>query len=288
MSRQAISAEVFGVYNKKEEFKPKVVAKSPETKQQIKSLVEKIILFQSLNKEDINIVIDAMEEISVKEGETVIEEGSKGDTLYIIETGEYDCFKVIKGENLNVKSYAPGQFFGELALMYNAPRAATIIARTEGKLYGLDRSTFNHIVQEAASKKRKYYLDVLSKVEILSEIDPYEKEQLCDALKEEEFPAGTEVVHQGEEGTRFYIIAEGKVSAWKEEGGSEKKVFEYSEGDYFGEIALVKNTVRQASIRTDSDSRIVSIERDAFKRLLGPIEEILQRNMEKYKKYMAQ
>ena len=151
MSRQAISAEVFGQYNKKEDFKPKVVPKTPETKQQIKELVEKIILFQSLNKDDVNIVIDAMEEINVQEGEKVIEEGAKGDTLYIIEAGGYDCFKMIKGENLNVKSYSPGQFFGELALMYNAPRAATIIAKTEGKLYGLDRSTFNHIVQEAAS-----------------------------------------------------------------------------------------------------------------------------------------
>ena len=65
-------------------------------------------------------------------------------------------------------------------------------------------------------------------------------------------------------------------------------MFEYSEGDYFGEIALVRNTVRQATVKTDTDCRIVSIERDAFKRLLGPIEEILQRNMEKYKKYMAQ
>ena len=83
-------------------------------------------------------------------------------------------------------------------------------------------------MQEAASKKRRYYLDVLSKVEILSEIDPYEKEQLCDALKEEEFPMGAEVVREGEEGTRFYIIAEGKVSAWKDDSGRPKKVFEYS------------------------------------------------------------
>ena len=78
--------------------------------------------------------------------------------------------------------------------------------------------------------------------------------------------------------------------AEKKEGGSEvnKKVFEYKEGDYFGEIALVKNTVRQASIKAETDCRVVSIDRDAFKRLFGPIEEILQRNMEKYKKFLVQ
>ena len=157
-------------------------------------------------------------------------------------------------------------------------------------LFGLDRATFNHIVQEAASKKRKYYSNILSKVQILAEIDPYEKEQLCDTLKEEEFPADSYIVKQGEQGDRFYIIAEGKLIAEKKERPSTepKKVFEYKEGDYFGEIALVKNTVRQASIKAVTDCRVVSIDRDAFKRLLGPMEDILQRNMQKYKKYLMQ
>jgi cAMP-dependent protein kinase regulator len=52
--------------------------------------------------------------------------------------------------------------------MYNAPRAATITCKVQGKLFGLDRATFNHIVQEAATKKRKYYSEILSKVEILA------------------------------------------------------------------------------------------------------------------------
>lgn len=165
--------------------------------------------------------------------------------------------------------------------MYNAPRAASIKSKGEGKLYGLDRATFNNIVQESASKKRKYYSSILSKVDILAEIDPYEKEQLCDTLREEEFVSGSYIVKQGEQGDRFYIIAEGKLIAEKKETPSAelKKVFEYKEGDYFGEIALVKNTVRQASIKAETDCRVVSIDRDAFKRLLGPMEDILQRNM---------
>ena len=80
------------------------------------------------------------------------------------------------------------------------------------------------------------------------------------------------------------MIAEKKENSTAEP----KKVFEYKEGDYFGEIALVKNTVRQASIKAESACRVVSIDRDAFKRLLGPMEDILQRNMDKYKKYLIQ
>ena len=208
--------------------------------------------------------------------------------LYIVGEGEFDCTKVIKGSETYLKTYKAGEYFGELALMYNAPRAATIQSKGEGKIFGLDRSTFTHIVQEAATKKRKTFLEILSKVEILGEIDPYEKEQICDVLKEEYFEAGSYIVKQGEEGNRFFIVADGNLIAEKTEDGTTKKVFEYKEGDYFGEIALVRDTVRQASIKAETKCRIMHIERDAFKRLLGPIEEILKRNEEKYKLYVEQ
>lgn len=164
-------------------------------------------MFSNLSKEDLNIVIDAMEEVATQPDQDVIVEGEFGDTLYIIDQGNYDCFKKIGGKQTYLKTYHAGEFFGELALMYNAPRAASIKSKGNGKLFGLDRSTFNHIVQEAATKKRKYFSNILSKVEILAEIDPYEKEQLCDTLREEEYPAGSYIVNQGDQGDRFYIIA---------------------------------------------------------------------------------
>jgi len=67
--------------------------------------------------------------------------------------------------------------------MYTAPRAASIKCSKPGTLYALDRQTFKHVVEEAANKRREKYRTILSKVSILSEIDPYEKEQLCDILK---------------------------------------------------------------------------------------------------------
>lgn len=109
-------------------------------------------------------------------------------------------------------------------------------------------------------------------------------------MKAESFEAGQYVLKQGESGDKFYLIAEGNLIAEKQETGTSKtkKVFEYQVGDYFGEIALIKNTVRQASIQTVTKCKLMSIDRDSFKRLLGPIEDILMRNMERYKKYMDQ
>ena len=65
--------------------------------------------------------------------------------------------------------------FGELALLYNAPRAASIEAKSNATLFALDRATFNAIVKEATVKRREQYDEVLSKVQILSSMDTYEK-----------------------------------------------------------------------------------------------------------------
>lgn len=83
-----------------------------------------------------------------------------------------------------LKTYESGDVFGELALLYNATRAATIISQTDCILYSLDRSTFNHIVKDAASKKRLKYDDFLRSIKLLESMDNYERSQLADGIKE--------------------------------------------------------------------------------------------------------
>ena len=88
-------------------------------------------------------------------GETVIAEGEPGDVLYIHESGKLTCTKIINGASRVLKTYDNGEVFGELALLYNAPRAPTIMADTDATLFSLDRETFNAIVKEASQKKRE-------------------------------------------------------------------------------------------------------------------------------------
>jgi cAMP-dependent protein kinase regulator len=107
-------------------------------------------MFMSLDDGDLNTVIDAINSKKLGPNETVIQEGENGDVLYIIESGNLSCHKVIGGENKFLKNFEAGDVFGELALLYNAPRAATIKTIDNCHLWVLDRNTFNNIVKVAS------------------------------------------------------------------------------------------------------------------------------------------
>ena len=77
--------------------------------------------------------------------------------MYVIDEGRLECYKRFAGleEEKLLKTYIPGESFGELALLYNAPRAATIKAIENVTTFALDRETFNNIVKFSAIKKRE-------------------------------------------------------------------------------------------------------------------------------------
>lgn len=150
--RSSVSAEVYGMFNKKQDFVPRVIEKNEEQRNRILNKVSQSFLFNSLEENELNTVINAFDEKRFKSGETVINQGEQGDCLYLVEDGNLDCYKTFNKEEGQkwLKIYYPGEAFGELALLYNAPRAATILAKTDCILWALDRETFNNIVKEAA------------------------------------------------------------------------------------------------------------------------------------------
>ena len=146
LPRSAVSAEAYGDYNKKENFKARYIEKTQEQIQRIKSMIIHSFIFGNLESKDMEIVINAMEEKKYKSGDIIIKQGENGDILYCIEEGECECYKKIENEEKLVKKYQSGDSFGELALLYNSPRAATVKAITDVITWCLDRETFNNII----------------------------------------------------------------------------------------------------------------------------------------------
>ncbi len=116
----------------------------------------------------------------------------------MVDSGVLDCYKRFSRDEdpKLIKKYQPGDSFGELALLYNAPRAATIVAKTRSVLFSLDRECFNHIVKDAASRKRERYEEFLSKVEVLQSMDPYERSKISDALRPLKFKKDEYIVKE--------------------------------------------------------------------------------------------
>lgn len=208
-------------------------------------------MFQNLDEKELETIINAAEEKKVKQGEYIIKQDDDGDHLFVVISGNLKCTKIFPGEKdpKFLLNYTPGSAFGELALLYNVPRAASIQASEDSTLYSLDRECFNHIVKGASQQRREQYSIFLEKVEILKTLDDQEKSKIVDCLRPIRYKAGEYIIKQGEDGHVFYLIEEGKGYAEKKIDGEEaKRVFDYKVGDYFGELALLREEPRAASV----------------------------------------
>ena len=256
----------------------KVVPKSDEARERIRVAIQASILFQGLEEEQEEAILDAMFEKQVGEGDTVIKEGDEGDNFYVIESG---VFEATKGER-SLFTYEGKGSFGELALMYNCPRAATVCAKSAG---GVDRMTFRNIIVVSTMRKRLMYERTLSEMELFSSLMAEDRSAIADALVLEKYNAGETILKEGEElttGAKFYIIESGRIEIHKTIRGVRKLVKSVEGGGYFGEMALIQKVPRAADCTAVEKSKVLSMHRDAFERLMGPVEEALGIGMGKY------
>ena len=206
-------------------------------------------------------------------------------------SGKLDCFKSHSPAEpeTHLRDYSKGDCFGELALMYNTPRQASVIATENCELYVLDRVTFNRIILTSAVANREKYENFLKDVKVLKTLGNDEISKLCDCLTLQTFKKGQRVINQGDRGNTFFLVVEGSAGAYQLDPstGKENRVLDYKEKMYFGELALLKDEPRAASIIADSELKVAKIDRNAFKRILGPLEAILKRNAESYNKPLA-
>ena len=255
-------------------------------------------IFSELPMDILRQCIEAMEEKNIPAVTDVFKQGEIGDSFFFVEEGELECKmqfikvtkegnrkKVEKFEPKLVKVYGPGDYFGELSLLYHNPRRGTIKAVTDAKLYSLNRNTYKKILRKANEDKIAKKINIFRKVPILEALTDEELEKLDDITKEAIYYNGETIIKENEFSNVMFIIDKGRCigTQTKEEGKVPEKVKDYREGDIIGEGALLKGERRQENIIANSDFvKLICLDRFSFKNNFGSLEQILMRNMDLY------
>uniref|UniRef100_A0A672KE32 cAMP-dependent protein kinase type II regulatory subunit n=1 Tax=Sinocyclocheilus grahami TaxID=75366 RepID=A0A672KE32_SINGR len=282
--RVSVCAEAFNPDDDEEDSEPRVVhPKTDEQRCRLQEACKDILLFKALDQEQFSEVLDAMFEVLLQPQDHVIDQGDDGDNFYVIERGVYDIVVQKDGVGCCVGQYNNKGSFGELALMYNTPRAATIIAKEEGALWGLDRATFRRLVVKNNAKKRRMYECFIESVPLLKSLEISERMKIVDVLGVKSFQDGERIIMQ----VNFTVAL--KSISWKSDrqDNAEVEIARCSRGQYFGELALVTNKPRAASAYAIGDIKCLVIDIQAFERLLGPCKEIMKRNIAHYEEQLV-
>eukprot|EP00761_Pharyngomonas_kirbyi_P014264 gb/GECH01014294.1/.p1 GENE.gb/GECH01014294.1/~~gb/GECH01014294.1/.p1 ORF type:complete len:386 (+),score=120.79 gb/GECH01014294.1/:1-1158(+) len=279
--RDAFSAEPLNF----DDFESVDIPKDEKEMKMLKEAMKDNILFSHLDDDEKEIVFRAMDSQKCDAGEIVIKQGDQGDYFYVIDNGV--CEVHVENEESNesklVKTLYDGDSFGELALMHGKPRAATVTAKTDCKLWALGRSTFQKALAKQTSAKRERYSEFLADVPILKELDRYERLTVCDALVPREYEDGEIIVKQGDRGDTFYIIESGEVIVYKEGPNGERvELGNLGASAYFGEMALLLDQPRAATVQAKGQTKCLALDKKSVDRLLGPCEHVLSAGIEKY------
>ncbi|KAH8255841.1 hypothetical protein KR038_011623 [Drosophila bunnanda] len=252
------------------------IAKDEVTRNLIRTAIERNDFLNNLmDKERKEMVINAMAPASYKKNSVIIQEHEDGSEIYVSAEGQYD---VIRAGQL-VGSFGPATVFGELAILYNAPRQATIKASTDARVWKIARETFRAIMQISGSKEREENLQFLRSAPFLQELDQSLLHKVVDLLQRKFYETDTCIVREGELGNEFYIIRCGTVTIKKQDDQKlEQIVAKRKRGDYFGEQALLNADVRQASVYADAPgTEVLVLDREAFISYLGTIKQLREK-----------
>jgi len=224
--------------------------KTEEEKTCIAEAIRASVVFQKITNSQRELLYKVMEPMKVKAGQWIIKQGTLGDRFYIVQFGTFEVRIVSEGaedaegtggnvvhvyEGSREKDQHP--CFGELALMYSTPRAASIIAKTDGMLWALHRFAFKKVTAERGS--REGAVEILKKIDQLKGFSPDGLEDLASYLCEAKYAKGDVLIRQGEVGESIFVMLPGggaeDLVQTKEDGSDERTL---SDNDYFGEEIL--------------------------------------------------
>ncbi|XP_016128776.1 cGMP-dependent protein kinase 1a [Sinocyclocheilus grahami] len=275
--RQAISAEPANVQQLSHVTLPNV-PKSAKSKELIKSAILDNDFMKNLEMSQIQEIVDCMYPVDYDKNSCIIKEGDVGSLVYLLEKGKVEVSK----EGLKLCTMGPGKVFGELAILYNCTRTATVRTVTSVKLWAIDRQCFQTIMMRTGLIKHAENMELLKSVLTFRGLPEEILSKLADVLEETHYEDGNYIIRQGARGDTFFIISKGKVTMTREDCPGQEPVCLRSmgKGDSFGEKALQGEDIRTANVIAAESVTCLVIDRDSYKHLIGGLEDISNKGSE--------
>ena len=245
--------------------------KSSRDVEMITNALNKHFIFTSLSNENRMMVISHMRLYSMNPKEAVFEQGSPGSTFFVVAQGKLEV--LVSGKRVNMIGL--GDSFGELALLHDSPRSASVFTIDKVSMWGLDRKTFRTAVETVNAQNYKENKSFIETVPLFAVLTPIQRDALVGSLSTLKFRVNDVIVKEGDPGDLFYIIKDGAVSC-SQQG---RPVREMHKGNFFGEQALLYNTVRTATITAVTEAKCVAISRNKLNAALGKqLQQIIYQN----------
>lgn len=251
------------------------IPKDTGDKKIIITALRKNFVFEDIEENDLEKIVTAMDEIKVCRHAEIIKQGDEGDYFYVVGKGEVSF--LVDGRKVGVAG--PGNAFGDLALLYKCPRAATVRAETEPtRLFRIDQTTFRYMTQSQLKKSEEQKRKLLKEIPFLSTLSAEDISRLCSVMKPVLFSTGDYIVQKGDTGSSFFIIQDGKVRLTEIfVGGTSYEDTSLGTGDYFGEDALVSNEPRAANVVALTKGSAFSIDRANVRKVLGDFASLISK-----------
>ncbi|MCX5858514.1 MAG: cyclic nucleotide-binding domain-containing protein, partial [Proteobacteria bacterium] len=242
-------------------------------------------LFSDLNQEELVRIMGGLKRVKYNQGDWMIREGEKGDTIYIISSGKVAIYKKVKGEDLKISDLEEGEFFGEFSFFMSHQRQASVRAEGEVELLEIKREELDKIVEEYPNVSDilvKFYKDrVLDTVIAISPLfrglGSKQRKELTGKFELKVFEKGQAVIQEGEKGDSLFLIKDGDFSvSTAGPGGQAVVLATLQSGDFFGEIALISDQPRTATVTALTRGRLMVLSRTNFMELAGRFPQALE------------
>eukprot|EP00058_Branchiostoma_floridae_P024858 XP_002610348.1 hypothetical protein BRAFLDRAFT_277757 [Branchiostoma floridae] len=238
----------------------------------LKEAIQQNDFMKNLDPIQVSEIVDCMDFQMFQSGQKVIQEGEAGQQLFVAEVGD---LQVTKGGKY-LGNMGPKTLFGELALLYNCSRTATVKAVTESKLWAIDRNIFQMIMIKTGRTRREEHFKFLKSVSLLKELPHAKLSKIADCLEVDFYHEGEYIIREGQTGDTFFIIIEGEVKVTQKiEGEEEPKLTRrLGRGETFGEKALLSEEKRTANVIAVGGVKCLTLDRVVFNQLIGQLSEI--------------